>query len=191
MKKIISLLFLISIFAGYVQAQPAEYQPNNSTIAQHRAHHSHRAPDKGASKAEIFIFRSINYFVLIVFGFVFLMGGTFLYSFLHRKSPVCPAALFLNSSKLEILASDEHIVVIYPQDPAFNLILSNFSDDFREPKTALSVPLRLTIGVRKYTIEVSDIGWNFKGEPHGLRRIKDALALVQLLNNKINEKFKK
>jgi len=153
-------------------------------------HHSNSAKSKG-NKTAVLIFRSINYFVLIVFGFVFLVGGVFLYSFLHRKSPVCPAALFLNSSKLEILASDEHIVVIYPQDPAFNLILSNFSDDFREPKTALSVPLRLTIGVRKYTIEVSDIGWNFKGEAHGLRRIKDALIVVQLLNNKINEKFKK
>jgi len=168
-----------------------EYQSTNSTTAQHRVHHSRRAPGQAASKAEIFIFRSINYFVLVVLASVFLIGAVFLNSFLHRKSPVCPAALFLKSDKLEILASDEGSVIIYPQDPAFNLILSNFSDDLREPQEALSVPLKLTINGKKYTIEVSDVGWNFKGEPHGLRRIKDALALVQLLNNKINEKFKK
>jgi hypothetical protein len=191
MKKIIPFLFIVSIFTGYVQAQPVEYQSTDSTIAQHKAHHSRRASGQAAGKAEIFIFRSINYFVLVILASVFLIGGVFLYSFLHRKSPVCSAEQFLKSDKLEILASDEGSVVIYPQDPAFNLILSNFSDDFHEPKEALSVPLRLTIGMRRYTIEVSDVGWNFKGEPHGLRRIKDALALVQLLNNKINEKFKK
>jgi hypothetical protein len=191
MKKIIPFIFLISIFIGYAQAQPGEYQSTDSTTAQHRVHHSRRAPGQAASKAEIFIFRSINYFVLVILAFVFLMGAVFLNSFLHRKSPVCPAAMFLKSDKLEILASDEGSVVIYPQDPAFNLILSNFSDDLREPQEALSVPVRLTIGMRRYTIEVSDVGWNFKGEPHGSRRIKDALIVVQLLNNKINEKFKK
>jgi hypothetical protein len=190
MKKIISFLFVISMLAGYVQAQPAEYQSNNSTIAQHGARYSSRHPGRGAGKAEIFVFKSINYFILVILAFIFLIGAVFLNSFLHRKSPVCSAKLFLKSSKLEILASAEHAVVIYPQDTDFNLILNNFSDDFREPKEALSVPLILTINGKKYTIEVSDIGWNFKGEPHGLRRIKDTLALVQLLNNKINEKFK-
>jgi len=179
------------MLTGYVQAQPADYDPNDPATYQHRVHHSHHAQGHAASKAEIFVFESINYFTLLILLFVFLTGIVFLNSFLHRKSPVCPVKLFLNSSKLEILASDEHAAVVYPQEPAFNVIVSNFSDDRREPQEALSVPLRLTIGLKRYIIEVSDVGWNFKGERHGCRRLKDAIALVQLLNQQIEEKIKK
>jgi hypothetical protein len=134
---------------------------------------------------------SVNGFLILVIASVIIAAMVHLYSFLHRKSPVCPAKLFLKSSKLQILASDTCVINITPDDPDFLLIVQNLEDDFYESKESFSVPILLIIRGKKYSIEVSDVGWNFKGEAHNCRKIKDPIALGVLLNSRIEKILKK
>jgi len=137
----------------------------------------------------LFTLRLINYVVLAVTFVGVVIVVMFLWVFLKRKSPVCPISRLRRAARIQILASEDRIVDVLPDDPVFAAVLNNLSDDRREPQENVAfVELRVTSKGRRYTLEVSDLGWNFKGEPRSSRAIKDTFTVMRELNDKIEGK---
>lgn len=131
-------------------------------------------------------------------GILFLLAiavGLFVLAYIllpkNIRVRTCPAERFIYTKKILIPLSRGDSITVKPGSPIFSELISNFTDEVNPSSNYLnSDKLYLEIKNRRYALEVSLDGWNFKGEEPNCRQLRNPMQIMQAIYSLKEEYYK-
>ncbi|MCP4651993.1 MAG: hypothetical protein GY858_01220 [Candidatus Omnitrophica bacterium] len=113
-----------------------------------------------------------------------LVVAIFVISWLPKRIRICPVEQFKNAQQITIFYSETQKICLLKDSSDFHAIINSLTDEQREEDYDTYVmSIQIQIKNKAYNLEISPIGWNFKGERRNCRRVKDGIALMSLMNS--------
>lgn len=96
------------------------------------------------------------------------------------------AGEFSGASLITVVSFENKQARITRDDPDFQKIIGQFIDKKQNPDYQVATQkMYIKTGIRTLAIEVSPVGWNFKGEPRNCRRLENGMELNDLIDKRL------
>lgn len=143
-------------------------------------------------ESQIMFYGGIAFLTLLAVGLLI-----FIYKIIPRTKKIrtCLAVDFSRAWQVVIPLPSAAIndIVLKPTMPAFVKLVNNFADEKKAPPSYEVYPLKLVFRIkhRRYVVEVSVDGWNFKGEESACRCLRNSQEVIEIINSLKEQQLRK